>query len=44
MSIFDPVYIDHETDTNVKKLVLNRMDKERFDELSTHSPDELWFI
>lgn len=44
MSIFDPVYIDHETDTKVKQLVLNRLDKDRFDALSTHSPDELWFI
>lgn len=25
-------------------MVLNRLDKERFDELSSHSSDELWFI
>lgn len=44
MSIFDPIYIDHETDTKVSPLVLNRLDKEKFDALSAHSPDELWFI
>lgn len=31
MSIFDPVYIDHQTDTKVSPLVLNRLDKDRFD-------------
>lgn len=31
MSIFDPVYIDKETDTKLKSLVLNRLDKDRFD-------------
>lgn len=44
MSIFDPTYIDYETDTKLKSLVLNRLNKDKFDSLSAHSPDELWFI
>ena len=44
MSIFDPIYIDGEADTKLKSLVLNRLGKDRFDELSSHSPDEIWFI
>ena len=44
MSIFDPIYIDREIDTKLKSLVLNRLSKDKFDELSSHSPDEIWFI
>lgn len=44
MSIFDPIYIDGEIDTKLKSLVLNRLTKDKFDDLSSHSPDEIWFI
>lgn len=44
MSIFDPTYIDREIDTKLKSLVFNRLNKDKFDELSSHSPDEIWFI
>lgn len=44
MSIFDPIYIDREIDTKLKSLILNRLNKDKFDELSSHSPDEIWFI
>ena len=44
MSIFDPTYIDREIDTKLKSLVLNRLNKDKFDDLSSHSPDEIWFI
>lgn len=44
MSIFDPIYIDRETDTKLKSLILNRLTKDKFDDLSSHSPDEIWFI
>lgn len=44
MSIFDPTYIDIDADTKLKSLVLNRLNKDKFDSLSAHSPDEIWFI
>ena len=44
MSIFDPIYIDREIDTKLKSLILNRLNKDKYDELSSHSPDEIWFI
>ena len=33
-----------EIDTKLKSLILNRLTKDKFDELSSHSPDEIWFI
>lgn len=31
MSIFDPICIDGEIDTKLKSLVLNRLNKDKFD-------------
>ena len=44
MSIFDPTKTPIETETPLDELILNRLTKSEFDDISSHSPDQIWFL
>ena len=44
MSIFDPIKTPIEIETPLDELILNRLTKSEFDDISSHSPDQIWFL